>query len=57
MKKNYRVWAKVEHFAFIDVKADSEKEALSIAENAEEYDFTPTIDEEWSIMYDSVDEL
>ena len=53
----FRVWAKAERFAFIDVKADSEKEALNIAENAEEGDFAPTLDEEWSIMYDSVEEL
>lgn len=53
----FRVWAKTICYSYLDVEADSEDQAIKIAEEADGGDFSPTEDGDWELMYDSVDEI
>lgn len=53
----YRVWAKTVSYCYLDIDADSEENALRVAEETDGGEFIPTEDGDWEIMYDSVDEL
>ena len=49
-KKTYRVWAKITSYAYLDVEAESESEAISIGEKTDGGEFIPTHDGDFEIM-------
>jgi len=48
----YRVWAKMTSYSFLDVEAESEQEALEIAEDADGGEFITTEDGDWELLPD-----
>ena len=45
MKKKYRVWAKMTSYSYLDVEAESEDEAINIANETDGGEFIPTTSE------------
>lgn len=52
--KKYRVWARSIDYCFLDVEAESEKEAMEIAQNTDGGEFFTTLLGEWE--FDKVEE-
>ena len=53
----YRVWAKMTNYAYLDVEAEDENEALAIAENTDGGEFISSDEGNWEIIYDDVEEV
>lgn len=49
----YRVWAKVINYAYADIPAESEKEAIAKAEEMDGGEFISAPDGDWEIMADT----
>jgi hypothetical protein len=45
-RKNFRVWATVTSYCYLDVKAENVDDAMSIVEDTDGGDFTPCPDDD-----------
>ncbi len=53
--KTFRIWAKITSYAYLDVEAETEADAIKIAEEADGGEFNTCEDGDWEIFPDGTE--